>query len=244
MVEQLGVRGTLAISSEIVRGGHESFTKEMQPHAVDHHTSSERVLWVGEPMRELQSAALLHIGQCSTAAGSQEAARDGRPELLGLAADVELAVFDFFGLAHAHGERGVGGVGKRGFGRCFAWFVGGDDGLCLSMWQQFGGGLKLVQRRLRRGEALACGCSPQSLGAFEDACERVVVAGGNGVCFVIVTAGAADAETEDAAADDVDLIGYDIHLKVFVHGLRGLRAKREQSSGDELSISLLGRIGR
>jgi hypothetical protein len=124
------------------------------------------------------------------------------------------------GASAAYLKEGLAGGRRGGFDLMMGSNLGALD--------DFGGGLQLVQRCLRRGEALMRGRAPHRLGALEDAGERVVIAGRNGVGFVIVAARAADAESHDAAADDVDLIGHDIHLEVVVHRLRRLRAEREQ----------------
>ena len=86
-----------------------------------------------------------------------------------------------------------------------------------------------------------CCRTPHRLGASEDAGERVVVASGDGIRFVIVASGTADTESEDAAADDVDLIGNDIHFEIFVHRLCGLGTQREKARGNELAVPLLRR---
>ena len=232
--------GALAGEAEVVRGGDEAFTEELEPHAIHEDAGGERVLRAGEPLGEFEAAALLQVSDGAAAAGAEEAAWDGCAEFFGFAVDVEFAVFDFFGVAQAHGERGIDLVGEGGLGGRTMRRASFDDRLQLGTRRDFGSSLKLVQWCLRCGEALMRGSAPHGLGAAEDAGECVVITRRDGIGFVIVATGAADAEAEDAAADDVDLIGDDIHLEVLVHGLRRLCAEREQAGGDELAISLCG----
>ena len=69
----------------------------MLPDAVDHDPRRERVLVAGQPVGQFQPAALLGVDlrlRPGTSSTRQEAARDDRAQLLGLAADADLGVAD------------------------------------------------------------------------------------------------------------------------------------------------------
>ena len=59
MVEQRGIRRLLPAHAEVVGRRHDAVAEEMQPHAVRPHACGERVVLVGDPLRELESAAAL-----------------------------------------------------------------------------------------------------------------------------------------------------------------------------------------
>ena len=88
------------------------------------------------------------------------------------------------------------------------------------------------------------GVVAQGLGAAEDARHGVVVAGGDRIEFVIVTAGATDGHAHEAAADGVELLINDVHAQhalvlLFVVG----RAKGEKGGGSELAAAFGGGLG-
>ena len=95
-----------------------------------------------------------------------------------------------------------------------------------------------MQRRGWRGEALIGGATPKSFCAREDAGQRVVVARGDGVVFVIVAPRAGDAKAHHCRAHHVDLVRHHVHREIVVHCLGGLGAEREETGGDEMTITL------
>ena len=239
VVEQFRMRGPLTRGAEVIRGAHQTLAKKMLPHAVDHHPRGEWMLRTGQPPGELEPAALFGIRDLNGRgpAGAEKTARDGGPEFFGIAVDVEFAIDHGPGLARAHGERCITGIFEGGSRRRAVRFVFGNDGFRRRMHGDFGGRLELMERRLRCRESLMSRRAPEGLGAPENAGQRVIIAGGNGVRFVIVTARAADTEPHDAAADDVDLIGDDIHFEIVIHRLGRLGPESEQAGGDELRIA-------
>jgi hypothetical protein len=51
-VEQLGMRGALALQAEIIRRAHQTGTEEHLPHMIHEHAGRERVLLRRDPLRE------------------------------------------------------------------------------------------------------------------------------------------------------------------------------------------------
>src|SRR5581483_9724178 len=92
-VEQLGVRGRLAAGAEIVGRGDDAASEMPLPDAIDHHARGQRILLVGDPLRELEAAAALLVGRKLLAAEDrEEAAGDRRAERLRLAANHDAGV--------------------------------------------------------------------------------------------------------------------------------------------------------
>ena len=108
------MRRRVARHAEVIDGGDQALAEQVLPDAVDHHARGERVLRAGQPLGQLEPAALLGIDlRCVRGHSSdrEEAARHDRPELLGLAADADLGVADGLGVAHAQGE--LAAIGRR-----------------------------------------------------------------------------------------------------------------------------------
>ena len=68
----------------------------------------------------------------------------------------------------------------------------------------------------------------------EDSGQRVVVARGDGVEFVVVAAGAAQRLTEDAGADGVEHVVHNIHFELFLDLLLKVGVSQNQVSGGDL----------
>ena len=81
--------------------------------------------------------------------------------------------------------------------------------------------------------------------AVQDTGHGVVVHGGHGIELVVVTAGAAQGQAHDATADDVDLLvgNVEVHLGLVALG-QHLRGDHEETGGDQLPVTLPGRIVR
>ncbi len=85
------------------------------------------------------------------------------------------------------------------------------------------------------------GVVAQRLRAAQDARHGVVVAGGDGIELVVVTAGAADRHAEEGAAQRIELLIDDVHAQhplVLLLVVRG--SEHEKSGGGDLAAALRG----
>ena len=86
------------------------------------------------------------------------------------------------------------------------------------------------------------GSAPHGFGTEEDPRHSIIVAGGNGIVFVIVTAGTGDTERHDAGTDDIDLIVDHVHVEVDVHRFSGFGAQSQETGGDQQTVAFCGRL--
>ena len=103
---------------------------------------------------------------------------------------------------------------------------------------------KLMQRSGRCGEFFVGGFAPEGFGAGEDSGQRVVIARGDGVVFVIVAARARHAEAHHRGAHHVDLVRHHVHIEILIHRLGRLGSDGEKSGGHEVAVALGFALGR
>ena len=152
MVEQLGIRRLLAAHAEVVWGRDDGLAEEMEPDAVRPDTRGERVLVVGDPLRELKAAAALRDPRLVSI--GDELDESARHDLARL---VELAAIEH---ACVHGAAALGGAHRDEvrFGRLSRSVVTLEDALEVAvdaLGRARAHELLLQVRRLFA--ALACG---------------------------------------------------------------------------------------
>ena len=86
------------------------------------------------------------------------------------------------------------------------------------------------------------GSAPHGFGTEEDPRHSIIVAGGNGIVFVIVTAGTGDTERHHAGADNIDLIVDHVHVEVDIHGFGGFGTEGQKASSDQQTVAFCGRF--
>ena len=141
MVEKFGVAGWVAGGAEIVHAANQPRAEQPVPNAVGHHPRGEWVIGVGDPLCQLQSAALSRRNaRRRNGDHLQRPAGHHGAKAAHLAADMDPGIGDLFPLAHAHGSGALGAPGfqfvqlaaqggqlifARGGGGSL--FVGGDE---------------------------------------------------------------------------------------------------------------------
>ena len=97
------------------------------------------------------------------------------------------------------------------------------------------GGLLLWRERVISRKPLGRRFISDGLRTQKDSCERVIVARGYGIEFVIVAARTSDGHAEEGFADRVDLLVRDFERQQFlVLASVVMRAEHEQARGREL----------
>ena len=75
IIEQLGMRGTLAHAAEIVRRSDDSAAEVILPHAIHHHPRGKRILIAHHPLRQFGARLRRRLRQLGSAIGQQDAER-------------------------------------------------------------------------------------------------------------------------------------------------------------------------
>ena len=215
----------------------------MLPDAVHVDPGGEGMIGPRDPLGELETSALalfLDDFFAGHDAGTEETARDAVAEFGRLAFQIDAGVLRGGPVARSHGERRADGPFRlRDRPRFARVRLDRHDGLDESgRRRHHRRGLEDMQVGRRSGESLVRGHAPHRLGALENAGEGVVVACRDGIVFVIVAAGAGDADPQQPRSDHGDLVVDDVHVEVFVHRLGGLRPEGEEAGRDELAVAL------
>ena len=61
-VEQFGMTGPLALHAEVVAGLDQALTEQLLPEAIDHHARGQRMVGLGEPLRQPQAVLRRALG--------------------------------------------------------------------------------------------------------------------------------------------------------------------------------------
>src|SRR5262245_29870265 len=95
---------TFALTAEVIERRRQPAAEEMMPDAVDRDSGRERIVRSGEPLRQLQAAALFRVdnGRLSQADRRQEAARDRVAAVFRISATTDAGLGQR-GLLDAHG---------------------------------------------------------------------------------------------------------------------------------------------
>lgn len=116
-IEELGMSGCFAGGAEIVGRTDEASAEEPEPDAIDVNAGGERILRVGDPCGEFESAALVgadgwrgwHVGR----GDGEKTARNFIAEFVDAAAEVDVSVVDGRFLLHRHDHGAfVPGIGE------------------------------------------------------------------------------------------------------------------------------------
>jgi hypothetical protein len=125
VVEQEGVGGEITGGAEVIDGADEALAEEVHPDAVDEDAGGEGILRMGDPLSELEAAALIswNGGGVGNLGSLDEATRDGGAEVADIATDVDGAVGRGGVVQHAHGFWAFGTGFFEGFDLFFEGFL-------------------------------------------------------------------------------------------------------------------------
>ena len=232
-IEQLRVRGLVADHAEIARRARERLAEVVLPDAVHEDARGERIGGIGDGVGELAATAACAEKRGIFARKNLEKTarrRFAMPAQIAANSDRQIH-------APGVGERvGFGRRGRHGLAQALELLlhrgeVGARGFVVLGLVDFFGEFLDRLLRGVEGGGGLAFLQQDEAgLGVVENAGERVVVARGNGVEFVIVTARARHGQPQERTRKSVHAI-----RQRFRVGLRlgvGIAAIRDVSRTD------------
>ena len=260
-VEQLGVRGRVALAAEIVGSSHDALAEVALPDAVHNHAAQQGLVGRGEPQG--QSFPALRNEQITLGFVDGRRGIERREEaglnlfalLFEVGAGEDVGVGNDVGVGQNLSRRIM--VGQRRIGRPEPFEQSGALGVRLARGRCFDGlavilldlpalpfpsHLLQILRLGDEGELPVVGLNVEQADqwnfalftAGEQRVHAVIIALADGIELVIVTAGASKGESEKRRADCIDGIGLPFHaiLLGVICELNGEGAEREQAGAD------------